>query len=81
MTLPRGGARETRTKCTLGIASAMCENAEENCLYTFVQMQELIVFDFEVKLPTLTLATSMIEAHLQLAADELAASPGLATLT
>ncbi|OWY97540.1 hypothetical protein PHMEG_00031909, partial [Phytophthora megakarya] len=48
----RGGARASCTKCTPEMEEALVDYVEENCLYTLVQMQEMLRFDFGVQLST-----------------------------
>ncbi|KAG4225261.1 hypothetical protein PC116_g26299 [Phytophthora cactorum] len=48
----RGGARASNVKCTLEMEVALVDYGEENCLYTLVQLQQMIAFDFGVSLCT-----------------------------
>ncbi|KAG3078360.1 hypothetical protein PI125_g21005 [Phytophthora idaei] len=48
----RGGTRASNVKCTLEMEVALVDYVEENCLYTLVQLQQMITFDFVVSLST-----------------------------
>ncbi|KAG3240068.1 hypothetical protein PI124_g15018 [Phytophthora idaei] len=55
----RGGARASNVKCTPEMEAALVDYVEENCLYTLVQLQQMIAFDFGV-----CLSTSLISQKL-----------------